>query len=69
MSKVGQRIIERISALPEEEQEVVEQGVLKYIDWLSEMRNELSLAEADISAGRVKPAKDVFDRLLAKYAS
>ena len=68
MSKTGQKIIDRLSALPEGEREAVEHGVLRYIDWLSDMRAELAEAEADIAAGRVKPADEVFDRLLAKYA-
>lgn len=69
MSKTGQKIIDRLEAFPEEEQQAVERGVLIYMEWLSEMRAELAEAEADIAAGRVKPAAEVFDRLLAKYAS
>ena len=68
MSKTGQKIIDRLAAFPKEEQQAVERGVLIYMDWLSEMRAELAEAEADVAAGRVKPAAEVFDRLLAKYA-
>jgi len=69
MSKPGQKIIERISAFPEEERQAIERGVLDYLEWLAEMKAELAEAEADIAAGRVESADRVFDRLLAKYAS
>ena len=69
MGKAGQKIIDRLAAFPKEEQQAVERGVLIYMEWLSEMRAELAVAEADVAAGRVKPAAEVFDRLLAKYAS
>lgn len=69
MSKSGQKIIEKIAALPEAERESVEQGVLEYIDWITDLRTKIADGEADVAAGRVKPARDVLKRLLAKYAA
>ncbi len=34
---------------------------------LAQLTAELALGEADIEAGRTKPAEEVFDRLIAKY--
>ena len=34
---------------------------------LAQLKAELALGEADIEAGRTKPAEEVFDRLIAKY--
>lgn len=34
---------------------------------LAELEAALALGEADIEAGRTKPAEEVFDRLIAKY--
>ena len=69
MSSAGQRIIDKISALPESDRASVEDGVLEYIDWLLDLRSKIAVGEADIAAGRVKPARDVLERLLEKYAS
>lgn len=69
MSKAGQRIAERIASLPEAERESMEQGVLAYIDWVTDLKDKLAAGEADIAAGRVKPAREVLERLLAKYAA
>lgn len=69
MATTGEKILERLSAFPEEEREVIEHNVLDYIEWLADMRAGLAESEADVAAGRVKPAAEVFDRLLAKYAS
>ncbi len=55
--------------MPEADREAVEHGVLEYIDWLADLRAKIAASEADIAAGRVKPAAEVFDRLIAKYAS
>lgn len=69
MSKAGQRIVERIATLPEAERESMEQGVLEYIDWVTDLRDKLAVGEADVAAGRVKPAREVLERLHAKYAA
>ena len=69
MTTTGQKIIERLSAFPAEDRDAVERNVLTYIEWLAEMRAALAESEADVEAGRIKPADEVFDRLLAKYAS
>ena len=69
MSKIGQKIVERIAALPEEDQEAVEDAVLNTIDWLADMKTGLTRSEEDIKAGRVSDADLVFERILARYAS
>jgi len=69
MSAAGQKIIEKISAFPEEERPAVERGVHDHLEWLAGMKAELAEAEADIAAGRIGSADRVFDRALAKYAS
>ncbi len=69
MSKAGQKIIAKIETLPEADREAVESGVLEYIDWLTDLRAKIAAGEADIAAGRVKPAREVLERLLTKYAS
>ena len=69
MTTTTQKIIEKIATLPEADREAVEHGVLEYIDWMADLRTKIAEGEADIAAGRVKPAAEVFDRLLLKYAS
>lgn len=69
MSKTGQRIIDKIASLPETEREAVEHGVLEYIDWLTELKAKIAEGEADVETGRVKPAREVLERLLTKYAA
>ena len=63
----GQKIVDRISELPEEDRAGIEDAALKYINRLAEIRAALARAEEDIKAGRVKAVDEVFDPLIAKY--
>lgn len=69
MTTSDQKIIERLAAIPEEDREEVAQGVVEYIDFITDLRTKIAVGEADIAAGRVTPAREVLERLLNKYAS
>lgn len=69
MSKTGQKIIEKIETLPEADRQAVESGVLEYIDWFTDLKAKIAAGEADVAAGRMKPVREVLERLLTKYAS
>jgi len=68
MTTTTDKLIERLSALPEDDRAAVAEDVLGYVDELIALRNGLREAEDDVTAGRISPATDVFDRLLGKYA-
>lgn len=69
MSTTTDKIVERIAALPADEQDAVSADVLGYVDELVAVRAKLRDAEQDVAAGRVQPAEAVFARLLGKYAA
>lgn len=67
MSTPGQRIAERLAALPEGDRAGIEDALLRYIDQLVKMKAALARSEDDIEAGRVKSVDEVFGPLISRY--